>query len=221
MLLALAMRRGVRAFRAKQVTAAQRDRHQHTIALEAHRANPHPRQINQTTECSRDAHGQRPPTRGLEHHRAYGLTRARLPSPPAAPASRPRAEQDTGPNRRGPRQRERPTANGERPQASREQIEKSVLERLPPAARGPASRTLRAPFRRVPAPRAPPSFGILAPLCEGAQRSWVRSRSNSGRTYRADGKGLLSREGEGIRACEFASRVETASLPRLIARHDA
>ena len=122
MLLALAMRRGVRAFRAKQVTAAQRDRHQHTIALEAHRANPHPRQINQTTECSRDAHGQRPPTRGLEHHRAYGLTRARLPSPPAAPASRPRAEQDTGALTgadRGSASAQRRTANGRRQAANR------------------------------------------------------------------------------------------------------
>ena len=86
MLPALPMARGVRALRAMQATPAQRDRHDDSIRLEADRADPHPGQAQQAAECSRDAHGEDLQLGDVEHPRAYGLTRARLPSPQPHPA---------------------------------------------------------------------------------------------------------------------------------------
>ena len=71
-LLALPMRRRVRALRALKTTA-QRDRDHHPVGLEAHRPDPDPRQVQQAVECRGDAHRRRPPVRWLQTPRTYGL----------------------------------------------------------------------------------------------------------------------------------------------------
>ena len=65
MLLVLTMARGVRALRAMKATTTQRDPHANPIGLKADRTDPHTGQIEQTTECARDAHGRRPPVRSF------------------------------------------------------------------------------------------------------------------------------------------------------------
>ena len=86
-LLVLPMARGVRALRATKATTAQRDRDNDSVTLELDRADPHTGQVKQTRECGRDAHGPNLQLGDLEHPRAYGPTRARLPSPQSNPAT--------------------------------------------------------------------------------------------------------------------------------------
>jgi hypothetical protein len=88
-LLALAMTRAVRALRAPQPTSPQRDRDQHPVRLKTDRADRHAGQAQQTRECARDAHRDRPPVRRTQKPRAYGLNLCASPNPPSrnTPAS--------------------------------------------------------------------------------------------------------------------------------------
>src|SRR5450755_2610214 len=80
-LLALAMTRAVRALRAPQPTSPQRDRDQHPVRLKTDRADRHAGQAQQTRECARDAHRDRPPVRRTQKPRAYGLNLCASPNP--------------------------------------------------------------------------------------------------------------------------------------------
>ena len=88
-LLALAMTRAVRALRAPQPTSPQRDRDQHPVRLKTDRADRHAGQAQQTRECARDAHRDRPPVRRTQKPRAYGLNLCAPPTQPSrdSPAS--------------------------------------------------------------------------------------------------------------------------------------
>ena len=55
-LAVVAMTRRVRAARADQPAAAQRDRHDHPVGRKAHRSHPDTVQCQQTRECRADAH---------------------------------------------------------------------------------------------------------------------------------------------------------------------
>ena len=82
-LLALPMRRRVRALRALKTTALERDRDHHPVGLEAHRPDPDPRQVQQAVECRGDAHRRRPPVRWLQTPRTYGLNLCASQADPA------------------------------------------------------------------------------------------------------------------------------------------
>src|SRR4051812_10827882 len=88
----------VRALRTLKAAAAKRDPDHDPVGLEDDLADPHPRQVKQTRECTRDAHGRRPPVRRTQKPRTYGRTRARRPTAGHAPGN----SEEGQPNQRNP-----------------------------------------------------------------------------------------------------------------------